>query len=250
MVCVNSAGYAVPAADVAGNQFVGVAVSEANNVAGANGAINVTVHRTGVHNFAASGLAATNVGDTAYVSDDNTIAVSDPGNTVICGKIVGVDSATSCWVMIESALIVGASLAASAVTLSDAGDHFATDTVEAAIQALAKNFVVTIPTFTGWTRDGTDKTVVMPALEFPNPVKLIRAYAVLGTAPGAGKTVLIKVNTATVITIADTNTAGESEALSTTIAANTDIVITVNETSAGAGANCILMLVFQLDDGV
>ncbi len=141
--------------------------------------------------------------------------------------------------------------AAAAITLADAGAHFAAaeHTVELALQKLAKTIVIPIPRFTGWTKDGTDKTPVLPLMELPVAVRVKRVYGNLGTAPGADKTATFKLNTSELVAIAGTDTQGEAEALDIAVAANTDFVITVSETAAGAGANADLILIAQVDDG-
>jgi len=118
------------------------------------------------------------------------------------------------------------------------------------LQKLAKGpFFLTLPRFTGWTKDGTDKTITLPAIESPNPVIVKRAYANLGTAPGTGKTLALKLNDTALLSIAEDAAQGEAEALSIAIAKDTDFVIKANETAEGAGANCDITLVMYLDDG-
>jgi predicted nucleic acid-binding protein len=51
------------------------------------------------------------------------------------------------------------------------------------------------------------------------------------------------------VSIAEENVAGEAEALAIAIAKDTDLVISANETASGAGANCDIILVCQVDDG-
>jgi hypothetical protein len=99
MVCVNTGhGYAIPAADAAGNVFMGIAVSEADNTSGASGDINVRVRRTGIFLLNASSIAITGQGVKMYVVDDQTFDETDPGNTVECGVLVKFVSSTSGWI--------------------------------------------------------------------------------------------------------------------------------------------------------
>lgn len=98
MVCLNTSGYAVPGADTASFIYVGVAQEKADNSSGSNGDLNVETRiDDSVHEFAGSGLAVTDVGATAYVSDDQTIATSTT-NSIAAGKIIGIESATSALV--------------------------------------------------------------------------------------------------------------------------------------------------------
>ena len=51
LVCVNAAGYAVPAADTTGYQFAGVAMEQVDNTGGSDGGQSVNLRRTGVFEF-------------------------------------------------------------------------------------------------------------------------------------------------------------------------------------------------------
>ena len=98
LVAINSDGYAVPAAALAGNKGCpGVAIEYVDNSAGAASAKWVTVKK-GVYQFASAGAAQSNVGETAYASDDQTVVIVDAGNLPPCGKVVEYVSATSVWV--------------------------------------------------------------------------------------------------------------------------------------------------------
>jgi hypothetical protein len=94
------AGYAAPGADTSGGLVVGVAEETVAN-AGADGATYVNVMCGMSFRFVGSGIAAADVGKTAYVSDDLTVADSDPGNSVVAGAIEELESANVVWVRIE-----------------------------------------------------------------------------------------------------------------------------------------------------
>jgi hypothetical protein len=143
--------------------------------------------------------------------------------------------------------------AASAVSITDAGDHFAAAeaTVELALQKTAKtiplNFAV------GTIATAASDAKIAEDFELPVAVRVKRAYATLGTAPGAGKTLTIEIKVgagadATLCTIADTALKGESEVLDIAIAADTDIDIQLTQ-NTGAAADLNLMLIAQIDDG-
>ena len=107
-----------------------------------------------------------------------------------------------------------------------------------------------MPRFTGWTKDGAAHAITtIPALESPVAIRIKRAYASVLTAPGTGKTLALTLNGTTLVSVVETAIVGEAEALDIAIAADTDIVISANETSSGAGANCDLILVAYIDDG-
>jgi hypothetical protein len=263
LVCVNAAGYAVPGADTAGLIFMGVATDRADNSAGAIGAIKVPVRRRGLIKMKlATAITIANVGDNVFLVDDESVDLAgNVTNDIFCGIIADYIDTTHAMVDIEPAIRQAdvathiadnsGAHAASAIGMTDAGNHFAAaeDTVELALQKLAKTITITLPRFTGWTKDGTDKTIVLPALELPVAVTVKRAYVALGTAPGTGKTLALKLNTSALVSIAEANVVGEAEALAIAVAKDVDFAITANETAAGAGANCDIILIAQVDDG-
>jgi len=100
MVAVDSTGYAVPAANTAGYKFVGVALQQANNSTGADGAIFVRVIITGVFQFTAVSISQANVWTEMYVVDDQTFSNADPGMGVKCGKLAKYVSSTKGWIKI------------------------------------------------------------------------------------------------------------------------------------------------------
>lgn len=136
MVCIEGAsGYAIPAADAAGNQFMGIAMEYIPATAG-NGSKWVKVRRQGVFDFAASSITQAMVGDIMYVVDDQTFDETSPGNSVICGRLVEFISTTRGKIDIALAVPV-AVVAGGALTIADTGTNFGTDTVEAALAQLA-----------------------------------------------------------------------------------------------------------------
>jgi len=252
MVCLDANGYAVPAADTANYKFAGVARGAVDNTGGSNGDKDIVVRWPGVFRFKASSITQAMVGKIMYVVDDETFDDSAGNNGIVCGRLVEYVSATEGWLDTAVAIYAGASMAAGNVSLSDAGDHFAAaeHDAESALQKLSKALPpLLVPRFTGWTKDGTDQDIATPALEFPVPVRIKRAYAVVGTAPGTDKTLTLKLGSDTLLSISGTDTKGEAEDLDIAVAADTDIAIKVNETSGGSGANCDLYLVVALDDG-
>lgn len=100
LVCKNASGYAVPGADTANFKFLGVAMEQVDNSAGANGDKTVRVRRKGVFRFGASGMAITDLDAAVYVSDDQTVAKTGT-NSVACGKIVEFVSATEVGIDID-----------------------------------------------------------------------------------------------------------------------------------------------------
>lgn len=101
IVCLDAAGYAVPAAAAAGNVVVGRAEESVANTAGgaSDGDLSVRVRR-GVYRWENSSAAAidrTHIGDLAYAEDDQTVRQGSGGNRPQVGTIVEVDDA-GVWV--------------------------------------------------------------------------------------------------------------------------------------------------------
>jgi len=102
LVSANSSGYAVPAADTAGHKFLGVALEQADNSTGANGAKKVRVRRSGVFEFDALSISQAMVGTAMYVMDDHTIDdAAGPVNDIRVGILVKYVSDTKGWVDIN-----------------------------------------------------------------------------------------------------------------------------------------------------
>jgi hypothetical protein len=259
----NSIGFVVPGADTAGLLFAGVARQSVDNHDGNDGDLNVLLRRRGLWLLPfATAITQANVGDNVFLADDEKVDVAaNLTHLIFCGIIAEYVDTTHAWVDIEPAIEqadvathiadTSGAHAASAVSITDAGAHFAAAeaTVEAALQKLAKTIPISLPRFTGWTKDGTAKTIALPALELPVAVRIKRAYVNLGTAPGTSKTLALALNTTALVSIAEDATQGEAESLDIAVAANTDLVITANETASGAGANCDIILIAQVDDG-
>lgn len=101
MVCVNSVGLAVPAADAAGNKVVGVAKRTVDNSTGAAGAMWVEVDCPIVARFNATSITQAMVGTVMHVVDDNTVDDAVGANTIKAGVLVEFISATDGWIYIN-----------------------------------------------------------------------------------------------------------------------------------------------------
>lgn len=99
LVSVNAAGFLKPAADAAGDIFVGVALEQADNSAGAAGDVDCLVGIGGgliTLAHTAGGQAQANIGDEVGTDDDQTVdAAAGLVNNIFCGRIIKVNSATS-----------------------------------------------------------------------------------------------------------------------------------------------------------
>jgi hypothetical protein len=103
LVCANTSGYAVPAADTAGLKFLGVALEQVDNTGGANGAKKVRVRRSGAFEFDALSITQAMVGSSMYVMDDHTIDdASGPNADIRVGILVKYVSDTKGWIDITA----------------------------------------------------------------------------------------------------------------------------------------------------
>jgi hypothetical protein len=102
LVCRNATGYAVPGADQTGVKFLGVALEQADNTGGADGAKKVRLRRKGAFEMAASNMALTNLDDPVYVVDDQTVGLAgQTSHQVACGRVAGFVSAISVFVDVD-----------------------------------------------------------------------------------------------------------------------------------------------------
>lgn len=103
LVCLNAAGNAVPGSTATTLIARGVACARVDNSAGAAGD-KLVESEAGVFQFANSAAAdeitRAEIGDTAYIVDDQTVAKTDGTSTrSAAGKIVDVDAA-GVWVQV------------------------------------------------------------------------------------------------------------------------------------------------------
>ncbi len=102
LVCANTSGYAVPAADTAGLKFLGVALEQVDNTGGANGAKIVRLRRTGVFEFDATSVTQAMVGTAMYVKDDHTVDdAAGTTNDIKVGELVKYVADTKGWIDIS-----------------------------------------------------------------------------------------------------------------------------------------------------
>ena len=91
-VALNTSGYAGPADGDDFKKFVGVAYDQADNSAGGNGAIDVTVQIPDAAEWNAAGLTSPgDIGAEVYFGDDNTVQKTP--NSSYAGRIIKVASA-------------------------------------------------------------------------------------------------------------------------------------------------------------
>ncbi|MDP3181573.1 MAG: hypothetical protein Q8M54_02005 [Desulfobaccales bacterium] len=99
LVCVNADGFAVPAEDISGYVFMGVALEQVDNGAGANGAKSIRLRREGVFEFDAASITQAMVGNPMYAVDDHTFDdAAGPTNDIKVGILAKFASATKGWI--------------------------------------------------------------------------------------------------------------------------------------------------------
>jgi len=93
------AGYAVPAADTAGDEYAGFAEEPADNTDGSDGDMTVLVNTTDELLCTGVGFAQTDVGQDVFIEDDATVALAaGVTNLVKVGQITEFKSTTEVWV--------------------------------------------------------------------------------------------------------------------------------------------------------
>jgi len=99
LVALNSAGYAIPAADTASTTVVGVAESTVNSGTTA-GEDKIIVRRGAVHAFAndaTNALTIADAGKVCYVKDDQTVQDDGAANDIKAGVMLQLDG-SDVWV--------------------------------------------------------------------------------------------------------------------------------------------------------
>lgn len=99
LVCVDTDGYALAAADTADYKFLGVAYDQQDNTGTghADGAKKVRVYRRGIFKLVCTGITQNMVGQLMYITDDQTIDNTST-NWICVGRLVKYVSTTSGWV--------------------------------------------------------------------------------------------------------------------------------------------------------
>lgn len=105
----NAAGFLAPCAGEAGSAFAGIAIEEADNSAGAAGAIVCRVEKEGCFELPGTGFAQTDCGLPVYATDDASVQTA-AGTTSLqkIGTIEKYISSTLVLVKIQVGLGLGA----------------------------------------------------------------------------------------------------------------------------------------------
>jgi hypothetical protein len=111
MIVLNTGGYAVVGVNTAAHRFVGVAAEQFNQTAtAADGTNEIKVWRRGLFEFVGSSLAITDIGRPVWLTDDQTISLTQT-NVGPIGVIADFISATAAVVDIGDAAAGGAQFA-------------------------------------------------------------------------------------------------------------------------------------------
>jgi len=123
LVCTNTQGYAVPAADTTGYTFEGVATERADNSDGSDGDLAVVVRRRGRYRFAcASSLGQAAMSGEVCVADDQTVADnSDVANAIACGRMDRIEAGGDVWISIDHYTQTGKSWTPPTTTTTPGG---------------------------------------------------------------------------------------------------------------------------------
>ena len=120
-VFVNAAGYACDVTATGVNAFVGIAVAEADNTSGADGAIEVEVYAEGDFELTLTGGAQTEVGMPVYGDDNYACVVALGATSVRVGTIVRHVSSTKAIVAIKPSGVGALEVAPlTTITIADA----------------------------------------------------------------------------------------------------------------------------------
>jgi hypothetical protein len=101
LVYVNAAGYACDVTATGVNAFVGIAVAEADNTSGADGAIEVEVYTEGDFELTGTFNSITDVGMPAYGDDNYAVVVALGATSVRIGRVVRFVSTTKAVIAIQ-----------------------------------------------------------------------------------------------------------------------------------------------------
>jgi hypothetical protein len=106
LASVNATGYAKPSGTTAGERVIGWFAAQADNSAGADGAISQQI-QTGLiklDNDATNPVTQADVGRIVFVKDDHTVQNGAGGSSVVAGRLEGIDADGGCWVYVDDVI--------------------------------------------------------------------------------------------------------------------------------------------------
>lgn len=121
LVYVNAAGYACDVTATGVNAFVGIAVAEADNTDGADGAIEVEVYTEGDFELTGTFNSITDVGMPAYGDDNYDVVLALGSTSVRIGRVVRFVSTTKSIIAIKPSGVGALEVAPlTTITIADA----------------------------------------------------------------------------------------------------------------------------------
>lgn len=122
LVCLNAAGYLVPAADSANFTLAGIAYEECDNTltGHAQGGKSCRVQRGVIAKVVATSITQAMLGEMMYVVDDQTVDDAVGTNAIKAGTLVDYESATSGWIQLPKGSLGQGAKAADASDLATA----------------------------------------------------------------------------------------------------------------------------------
>lgn len=179
MVAVSN-GYAYPAADLTGYKVIGRARKTLDNSGSSYKATNMVVAQRGVYCWANGGsFTDANVGELAYVQDDQTVTTAASASSdIVAGVIIDVDS-SGVWV---DSYALGGQGAASFTTVTASG--------AASLGSLTVTGSATIPTVGGTTMAVTNNATVAGTLGVTKAATFAADIQANGNVIGDGATVV------------------------------------------------------------
>jgi hypothetical protein len=216
LVFTATTGYAWPGATTAGFKLEGIALAAADNSAGLDGAISVSVKRktSPVTHLTTSGAGVTSIGEPVWANGAQAVTLT-PGENLV-GVVTKYISATSVYV----SLLPGLN------------------------KPRPGSGALQCATFYCYNPTGTPST----KFEFPRKAKICRMYLELATAPGGSDTLTATITDGTSpksVVATGAAVIAEDEAPAVTMLANTDITVTFTD-SASTAAGCSLYVWFEL----
>lgn len=98
-------GYAYPGVDGSGYEFLGVAAENGDNSGSAiDGAVEVRLYKTGIFQFTKASATQGDVGELAYIHDDQTVGTSATTNSIACGYITAIVDSSTVKVRIDASV--------------------------------------------------------------------------------------------------------------------------------------------------
>lgn len=101
IVCIDGDGFAIPGADTAAIQVIGIAAETIDNTGGSDGDKTVEVEYDCIYLFAATSITQAMLGDLMVIVDDNTVDdAAGATNDISVGRLIEFVSTTSGWVYV------------------------------------------------------------------------------------------------------------------------------------------------------